>query len=91
MVPSNPTIKAGKLLRKSFPTLLICYDVCLCEYTSHGHCGVLKSPTSDSVYVADTNNTNMLIDNEKTIEILASAAVGKFTYTCTYTGTIGAM
>lgn len=29
------------LLRKLFPDLYIAVDVCLCEYTSHGHCGVL--------------------------------------------------
>ncbi|EDO14506.1 hypothetical protein Kpol_257p3 [Vanderwaltozyma polyspora DSM 70294] len=39
--PNGPVIKAIKLLRKTFPDLYIICDVCLCEYTSHGHCGVL--------------------------------------------------
>lgn len=39
--PEGPVIKATKLLKKHFPELYIMADVCLCEYTSHGHCGVL--------------------------------------------------
>lgn len=39
--PDGPVIQAIKLLRKEFPQLYIICDVCLCEYTSHGHCGVL--------------------------------------------------
>lgn len=37
----SPTIEAVRLLRKTFPTLLVACDVCLCPYTSHGHCGEL--------------------------------------------------
>src|SRR3972149_5464464 len=39
--------------------LLIAWDVCLCEYTSHGHCGVLKDGE---------------VDNDSTLELLARAA-----------------
>lgn len=39
--PKGPVISAIRLLRKSFPRLFISADVCLCEYTSHGHCGIL--------------------------------------------------
>ncbi|XP_063633467.1 delta-aminolevulinic acid dehydratase [Cydia splendana] len=39
--PSNPVVKALPILRATFPSLLIATDVCLCPYTSHGHCGVL--------------------------------------------------
>ncbi|KIM31288.1 hypothetical protein M408DRAFT_327549 [Serendipita vermifera MAFF 305830] len=38
----GPVIQAIKLLRKSFPELYVAADVCLCEYTSHGHCGILN-------------------------------------------------
>lgn len=38
----SPTIEAVRLLRKTFPTLLVACDVCLCPYTSHGHCGLLS-------------------------------------------------
>ena len=41
--PKGPVISAIRLLRKHFPNLFIVADVCLCEYTSHGHCGILNS------------------------------------------------
>lgn len=50
-----------EMLRKHFGTkLAIITDVCLCQYTTHGHCGLVKD-----------NN----IDNDKTIEMLARVAV----------------
>jgi len=44
--PDGPVIKSIRLLRQRFPQLFICADVCLCEYTSHGHCGILRDDTS---------------------------------------------
>ncbi|XP_062509898.1 delta-aminolevulinic acid dehydratase-like [Corticium candelabrum] len=38
---TTPVILAVKKLRSAFPSLLIVCDVCLCAYTSHGHCGIL--------------------------------------------------
>jgi len=35
-----------RLLRQRFPQLFIVADVCLCEYTSHGHCGILRDDGS---------------------------------------------
>ncbi|OLL24419.1 Delta-aminolevulinic acid dehydratase [Neolecta irregularis DAH-3] len=40
--PDTPVIQAIKLVKKSFPGLFVAADVCLCEYTSHGHCGILN-------------------------------------------------
>jgi len=39
--PEGPVILAIKKLRQLYPDLYIACDVCLCEYTSHGHCGLL--------------------------------------------------
>ncbi|XP_050301475.1 delta-aminolevulinic acid dehydratase [Anthonomus grandis grandis] len=39
--PNNPVVQALPLLRKWFPNLTIACDVCLCPYSSHGHCGIL--------------------------------------------------
>jgi porphobilinogen synthase len=39
--PTGPVILAIKRLRSLFPSLYIACDVCLCEYTDHGHCGLL--------------------------------------------------
>ncbi|XP_065835087.1 delta-aminolevulinic acid dehydratase-like [Oscarella lobularis] len=38
---NTPAIEAIRKLRSAFPDLLIACDVCLCPYTSHGHCGIL--------------------------------------------------
>lgn len=40
--PSGPVILAIKKIRQLFPTVYIACDVCLCEYTDHGHCGLLN-------------------------------------------------
>lgn len=40
--PDGPVITLTKLLKKNLPDLFIICDVCLCEYTSHGHCGILQ-------------------------------------------------
>ncbi len=39
--PEGPVQSAVRALKKALPELLVITDVCLCEYTSHGHCGVL--------------------------------------------------
>lgn len=46
--------------KKEFPELYCITDVCLCEYTAHGHCGVLKGQT---------------VDNDKTLPLLARTAL----------------
>ncbi|NWR34108.1 HEM2 dehydratase, partial [Tachuris rubrigastra] len=38
----TPAIQAIRRIRSTFPELLIACDVCLCPYTSHGHCGILR-------------------------------------------------
>jgi len=40
--PEGPVIQGIRLIRKEFPDLLVACDVCLCEYTDHGHCGLLN-------------------------------------------------
>lgn len=44
--PQGPVIATIRLLRQRFPQLFIVADVCLCEYTSHGHCGILRDDGS---------------------------------------------
>uniref|UniRef100_A0A0B8RSK9 Delta-aminolevulinic acid dehydratase n=1 Tax=Philothamnus irregularis TaxID=1899461 RepID=A0A0B8RSK9_9SAUR len=38
----TPVIQAIQMIRSLFPELLIACDICLCPYTSHGHCGLLR-------------------------------------------------
>ncbi|RCI09315.1 hypothetical protein L249_1434 [Ophiocordyceps polyrhachis-furcata BCC 54312] len=44
--PDGPVIRAIRQIRLRFPQIFICTDVCLCEYTSHGHCGILRDDSS---------------------------------------------
>lgn len=55
---------AVSLLKRSFPDVTIMTDVCLCAYTSHGHCGILKGAGPEAS-----------IDGEKTLLVLAKTAV----------------
>jgi len=55
----SPAIKCIRLLRQCFPQLLVIADVCLCAYTDHGHCGLLK----------EDGNT---LDNERTVAQIAA-------------------
>lgn len=52
--------QAIRLVRKHYPDLVISTDVCMCEYTSHGHCGLIKGDT---------------VDNDSTLVLLAKIAV----------------
>ena len=56
--------QACRLIKKEFPDLLLMTDVCLCEYTSHGHCGVVKG-----------DGESFEILNDQTVELLARTAV----------------
>jgi porphobilinogen synthase len=51
---------ALRAIRQSVSDLVLITDVCLCEYTSHGHCGVIK---------------HREVDNDSTVKILAESAV----------------
>lgn len=39
---NNPVVRALPHLKSNFPGLTLACDVCLCPYTSHGHCGILN-------------------------------------------------
>ena len=57
---NGPVIKAIKFFRKEFPNILVACDLCICPYTSSGHCGIL---------------VNGKIDNLASIERLAAIAL----------------
>jgi len=46
--PDGIVQRALKNLKKEFPELTLTVDVCFCEYTSHGHCGILKGQSIDN-------------------------------------------
>jgi porphobilinogen synthase len=57
--PLGPVPDALRRIRRAVPDLVLVADVCLCEYTSHGHCGVLGAEG---------------VDNDATLPLLADAA-----------------
>jgi porphobilinogen synthase len=58
---------ASSAIKQALPNLLVITDVCLCEYTDHGHCGVLTESGSHPPRV----------DNDATLELLARTAVSQ--------------
>jgi porphobilinogen synthase len=54
---------ATSAIKRAQPQLLVIADVCLCEYTAHGHCGVLREDGA--------------VDNDATVELLARTAVSQ--------------
>ena len=75
--------QALRELRGRFPELLLLTDVCLCEYTDHGHCGVLEAgsvageaadarPGNRGAYGAAWGGE---VDNDATLELLARTAL----------------
>nr|WP_320146411.1 porphobilinogen synthase [uncultured Anaeromusa sp.] len=58
----QPVQLAMTAIKKALPEMVIIGDVCLCEYTSHGHCGLLAGET---------------VDNDSTLELLTKVAVSQ--------------
>ena len=52
--------EAIRVIKKAVPRLMVVTDVCLCEYTDHGHCGIVEDGH---------------VDNDKTLELLARTAL----------------
>ena len=60
--PKGVVQQAIRTIKKATPELLVITDVCLCEYTSHGHCGVV---------------VDGYVDNDKTLKLLAKTALSQ--------------
>ncbi len=58
--PAGPVQEAVRAIKDAAPDLLVITDVCMCEYTSHGHCGIIK---------------NKDVDNDATLRVLAEEAL----------------
>jgi porphobilinogen synthase len=55
---------ATRAIKEAHPDLIVITDLCLCEYTSHGHCGVLRGPDGS-------------VDNDATLELLGRTATSQ--------------
>jgi porphobilinogen synthase len=63
--PDGPVPRAAAAMKEAVPELPVVTDVCVDEYTDHGHCGILRK-----------NRRGVLdVDNDATLEVLAKAAV----------------
>jgi porphobilinogen synthase len=60
--PEGIVQKAVRTLKHAWPELVVITDVCLCEYTTHGHCGVVNAASGE-------------VDNDSTLPLLAHAAI----------------
>ena len=58
---------ASRAIKEAHPDLLVICDLCLCEYTSHGHCGVLR----------ESGAGGTIVDNDATLELLSRTAVSQ--------------
>ncbi len=58
--------RAVRALKRAVPDLVVITDVCLCEYTSHGHCGIVRETPG-----------GFEVDNDATLELLAKTAVSQ--------------
>lgn len=58
--PRGPVQEAIKAIKNKVPGLAVITDVCMCEYTSHGHCGIIKGKD---------------VDNDATLELLSREAL----------------
>jgi porphobilinogen synthase len=57
---------ATRAIKEAHPELLVIADLCLCEYTSHGHCGVVREGAN-----------GLTVDNDATLELLARTAISQ--------------
>ena len=67
------TIRA---IKEALPELMVMADLCMCEYTDHGHCGIIRDQRLEIGRQSPISNPQSLtIDNDATLEILQRAAV----------------
>jgi porphobilinogen synthase len=71
--------RAARAIKSEVPNLIILGDVCLCEYMSHGHCGIVRSGAAQSLGAAVATTPAMTGDyeilNDATLELLARTSV----------------
>ncbi len=68
--PDAPVNRALRAARQAKLDVLLYADMCLCEYTSHGHCGVLAEEANDG-------RTSVNVDNDRTLALYAATAVAQ--------------
>jgi len=69
--------QAARAIKREVPNLIIIGDVCLCEYMSHGHCGIVRAAPQSlgAAVAAPPANVSYEIVNDATLELLARTSV----------------
>ncbi|UCG51602.1 MAG: porphobilinogen synthase [Candidatus Latescibacterota bacterium] len=70
--PNGIVPRAIRALKENVPDLVVISDMCFCEYTDHGHCGIINSP-GDKHYRPEVPKGYLL--NDPTLELLGRASV----------------
>lgn len=81
--------QAVRYIKSKYPQLYVIADICFCEYTDHGHCGVLTSSGSESDLTVDNDET--LINLEKQTLSMAKAGFDMLAPSGMMDGGIGVM
>jgi porphobilinogen synthase len=72
--PNGPVPSAIRAIKKRAPHMVVIADVCMCEYTDHGHCGLLNLPGDDNPHYTSALPDSYLL-NDPSRELLARAAL----------------
>ena len=70
----GPVAQSVRAIKKAVPELLVITDVCMCEYTDHGHCGILQ-PSADGRVEVQNDETLQLLANEALCHARAGADI----------------
>lgn len=73
--PRGVTQKAVQAVKKNFNDLMVITDVCMCAYTTHGHCGIIKKSKIGSQKPTSQILTGLIVDNDATLTILSKIAL----------------
>ncbi len=71
---SSPVQRAISAIKKAVPNLVIIGDVCLCQYTSHGHCGMIREQGLGN---REQSPTGYYVDNDETLKLLQKVALSQ--------------
>ncbi|MDP3184998.1 MAG: hypothetical protein Q8M58_06990, partial [Anaerolineales bacterium] len=67
--------QAIRAIKREIPEMVVVTDVCLCEYTDHGHCGILNVGTGGSETLPNKNLPEGYVLNDPTLDVLGRVAV----------------
>jgi porphobilinogen synthase len=70
---------ATRAIKQAHPDLIVITDLCLCEYTSHGHCGVVREGGAGTREdgTGSVRVDRVIVDNDATLELLARTATSQ--------------